>query len=264
MNPNLINKINYTLKSGLGTLAIVSKIVDVKAPTFIFLHDSLGCITLWRDFPERLAQATNCNYLIYDRLGYGASSINTNFSKRGNDYLDKEADRLIELIQALAIHQPILFGHSDGGSIALIAAAKAPSLIHGVISQAGHIFVEEITLTGIRAAKERYLTTNFRERLFKYHDSKVDGIFWAWIDIWLSEGFRTWNILPLLPNIIAPTLIIQGEKDEYGTLKQVEEVVNRVSGFSQSLMIPDTGHAPHKEFSDLIIKKIRDFINENC
>jgi len=261
---NLIKKTTYTLKSGLGTLAIASKIVDANAPTFIFLHDSLGCITLWRDFPERVAKATNCNYLIYDRLGYGASSPNTNFSNRGTDYLDKGADSLIELIRALSIYQPILFGHSDGGSIALIAAAKAPTLIHGVISQAGHIFVEEITLAGIRAAKERYQTTDFRERLFKYHDSKVDGVFWAWIDIWLSEAFRNWNILPLIPKITTPVLIIQGEQDEYGTLKQVEEVVNNVSGYSQFLIIPDTGHAPHKEFPELIIEKIKDFINENC
>ena len=253
----------YTLKTGKGILAVEYKLINLDAPTIIFLHDSLGCITLWRDFPERLSNALQCNYFIYDRWGYGNASLNESLRQRDNDYLAKEADILIELIQAFLIKQPILFGHSDGGSIALIAAAKSPSLIAGLISQAGHIFVEAITLKGIKATVKRYLTTDFRDKLIKYHGSKVDDVFYGWTDIWLSDDFKDWDIRSLLSKITSPLLLIQGEKDEYGTLKQVNIPLKLVSGHSKSLIIPNVGHAPHKENPDLVIKEINKFVNRN-
>lgn len=256
-------KTTYTLKKGKGILAVEYKLINLDAPTIIFLHDSLGCITLWRDFPERLSDALQCNYFIYDRWGYGNSSRNKSIRQRDNDYLTKEADILIELILAFSIKQPILFGHSDGGSIALIAAAKSPSLIAGLISQAGHIFVENITLKGIKAAVKRYLTTDFRAKLMKYHGSKVDDVFFGWTGIWLSDDFRKWDISPLLSKITSPLLLIQGKNDEYGTLKQVNIPLKLVSGYSNSLIIPNVGHAPHKEKSDLVIKEISKFVITN-
>jgi pimeloyl-ACP methyl ester carboxylesterase len=155
----------YSIKN--GQLAIVYEVASQNAPTLLFLHDSFGCIRTWRDFPSLLAQQTNCNYLIYDRLGYGASSPDPTALDRKNDYLEKEADILNRMITELGIANPILFGHSDGGSIALIAASKENSLIKGILVEAAHIFVEEITLAGIRQAKEDYQNGSLRRKLTK-------------------------------------------------------------------------------------------------
>ncbi len=146
---------------------------NAAARVLVFLHDSLGCIELWRDFPAKLADATKCNMLIYDRLGYGKSEpMHTHV--RPVNYLEHEADSLNDLLVQLNINNALLFGHSDGGSIALIAAVKYPERIKAIICEAAHIFVEEVTLAGIRAAMEDYKTTNLAERLAKYHGNKVD------------------------------------------------------------------------------------------
>src|SRR5262249_27231343 len=151
---------------------------DPATPTIIFLHDSLGCIKLWRDFPKRLCKLTGCNGLIYDRQGYGESSPVS--AARNKDYLEKEADILSALIKRLALDRVILFGHSDGGSISLIAAAKHPEHIAAVITEGAHVFVESITLDGIRAAKGQYATTDLRQRLERYHGDKTDTVFSIW------------------------------------------------------------------------------------
>lgn len=236
-------------------------IKDNEFPTLIFLHDSLGCIKLWKDFSEKLTKQVNCNFLIYDRQGYGESSPFTE-KKRGNDYLEKEAEVLFELLQGLTIQKPIIFGHSDGGSIALLAAAKYPELIQAIITEGAHVFVEDITLKGIREAVESYKQTNLVEKLKKYHGEKVDAVFKAWTETWLKESFRDWNIEHFLSKITCPALIIQGDKDEYGTLKQVDTIISQISGTAEKLIISEVGHTPHRESEAIILEKIVDFLND--
>lgn len=246
--------------SSFEGMHIVQEKTFPRRPTLVFLHDSLGCVALWRDFPQKLARATQCNLLIYDRLGYGKSEAMPTHIRSAN-YLELEADVLSDLLIAQNIDDAILFGHSDGGSIALLAASKYPDRTKAVIAEAAHIFVEAITLTGINEAKEAFLHTNLRDRLTKYHGDKVDTLFKAWTEIWTSPDFRNWNIEPFLPGIHCPLLFIQGATDEFGTLAQVTQTVKQVSGTARSHVIPDTGHTPHKEAPDKTLQVCREFIS---
>lgn len=186
-------------------------------PTIVFLHDSLGCVQLWREFPQKLAEATQYNLLVYDRLGYGKSEPMPTY-KRPINYMELEADILNDLLNTLKIDNVILFGHSDGGTIALLTASKYSEKVKAVICEAGHIFVEDVTLKGIYDAMEAYKTTNLPERLVKYHGDKVETLFKAWTETWTRSDYRDWNIAHFLPKISCPLLFIQGEADEYGTL----------------------------------------------
>ncbi len=228
-------------------------------PTIIFLHDSLGCSQLWRDFPSKLAEAANCNFFLYDRIGYGKSEAMETYIRPTN-YLELEADFLDKLISELNLENIILFGHSDGASIALLTAAKYPDRIKGLIVEAAHIFVEDITLKGIRDFKEIYQTTNISERLAKYHGEKVELIVNAWTETWLREDYRNWNIEKFLPKITAPLLFIQGEKDEYGTIEQVMKTIKQVSGKAEKFVLPNAGHTPHKENQEAVLVQSSEFI----
>lgn len=233
--------------------------INTQKETIVFLHDSLGCMTLWRDFPKHLGEKTNCNVLMYDRYGYGKSG---NFIKdsRDNFYMEDEADVLKEILTELKIEKPILFGHSDGGSIALIFAGKYPELPKAIITVGAHIFVEEETLQGIREAEEAYKTTNLKEKLEKYHGDKTEALFMAWTKTWQTPEFRTWNIEHFLPKIICPSLIIQGEDDEFGTLLQVEKTVEQISGKAEAFVIPNAKHTPYKEVPAVVLEKCSAFI----
>lgn len=228
-------------------------------PTLVFLHDSLGCTRLWRDFPEALGHATHCNVLVYDRQGYGESPPFAP-GDRQPDYLEKEANVLHHLLEQAGIASAILFGHSDGGSIALIAAAKYPAVIKAIITEGAHIFVEQLTLDGIRNAAADYRTTDLGERLQKYHGEKTDALFSAWAKTWFTEVFRHWNIEHFLPAITCPVLVIQGESDEFGTLRQVEGIVSQVGGKAEKLVVPGTGHTPHKDARAIVLQKATEFI----
>ncbi|GAA4152863.1 alpha/beta hydrolase [Chryseobacterium ginsenosidimutans] len=228
-------------------------------PTIVFLHDSLGCTQLWRDFPAKLAEATGCNILVYDRLGYGKSFPMPAY-ERDSNYMEYEADLLNDLLNELNIKKTILFGHSDGGTIALIAASKYPEKIKAIICEAGHIFVEDVTVKGVKDAMKAYQTTDLPKRLQKYHGDKVEMIVKAWTEIWLSDRFRSWNIEYLLKNIRSPLLFIQGEADDYGTLDQVEKTVSQVSGSAERFIIPNVGHTPHKEIPEIVLNKASEFI----
>ncbi|QBA22696.1 alpha/beta hydrolase [Chryseobacterium indologenes] len=229
-------------------------------PTIVFLHDSLGSVQLWRDFPAKLAEITQCNTLAYDRLGYGKSFPMPTHVRPVN-YMELEADLLSNVLAEMNIDNVVLFGHSDGGTIAVITAAKYPERIKAVICEAGHIFVEEVTLKGVYDAWEAYKTTNLPERLQKYHGDKVEMLFRAWTETWTRDDYRTWNIEYLLKDITAPLLFIQGEADEYGTLDQVEKTVTQVSGRSEKYIIPGIGHTPHKEVPQLVLEKAAGFIS---
>lgn len=230
-------------------------------PTIIFLHDSLGCIELWRDFPQKLGEMAQCNVLIYDRQGYG-KSCPFSYSKRENDYMEWEADILNDLLAFWNIDKAILFGHSDGGSIALLTAAKYPEKILGIITEGAHIFVEEVTLNGIREAIDLYKTTDLKSKLQKYHFDNTEEMFWAWAGTWTSEVFKVWNMEHFLPSIQCPSLIIQGQDDEYGTLDQVEGITKQVSGPTSKFVMPDVKHTPHKEAPELVLGKAFEFISQ--
>lgn len=251
----------FDLNTSVGELYVVTYGNKAERPTIVFLHDSLGSVELWRDFPKHLGAVTHCNVLVYDRQGYGKSGPFA-AGDRQNNYLEQEADILHQLLEHSGIKRAILFGHSDGGSIALIAAAKYPSSIMGVITEGAHIFVEDITLQGIQEAVNAYYTTDLKERLQKYHGDKTEAVFRAWTETWLREEFRSWNIEGFLPHIKCPVLVIQGEEDEYGSLGQVDGIVNQVSGKAGKLVIPGVGHTPHKEAKEEVLQQTAAFFNQ--
>ncbi len=237
------------------------KLLSREKTTIIFLHDSLGCIDLWKDFPERLESHTACNVLAYDRQGYGKSDP---FSvlKRDQNYLKQEAEFLSKILAQLQLEKVILFGHSDGGSIALLTAALFPDRIKGIITEGAHVFVEKETINGIKEAVKAYKNTSLKERLYRYHGDKTDNVFGMWTETWLSKEYQSWNIEKYLPKIKCPSLIIQGENDEYGTIDQVNTIINKTKGNSFSLLIPEIGHTPHRENPEVVLKETANFINK--
>lgn len=230
-------------------------------PTIVFLHDSVGNIELWRDFPSRLGVAAKCNVMNYERQGFGQSDPLPG-PQRSKDYLEKEADTLGNLLAQRKIANAVLFGHSDGASIALIAASKYAAAVKGVISEAAHVFVEQITVNGVQKAVDDYRDAGLKRRLEKYHGERTETLFRAWTEIWLSETYRDWNVEYLLPGIQCPVLLIQGDKDEYGTLKQVESIAARISGAAHKAIMPGVGHTPHKQAPEEVLRLAAQFIQQ--
>jgi len=228
-------------------------------PNLIFLHEGLGCIELWRDFPEILCLSTGCSGFVYDRIGYGESEP---FEDAWSlDYLEKEALRYLPaLLKTCDITDAILIGHSDGGTIALIAAAIYNHLARGIITEAAHIFVEDITLSGIRNAVKDFESTSLKEKLARYHKENTEMIFYRWANRWLSTEFYNWNIEEYLPKITCPVLAFQGEDDEYGTSAQIEGIANLVSGPVFPVSIPDCGHVPHFQAKRKVVDEMTRFI----
>jgi pimeloyl-ACP methyl ester carboxylesterase len=227
--------------------------------TLVFLHEGLGCIALWRDFPEVLCASTGCRGLVYERKGYGNSDLLS--VPWPEDYLTEESTRdLPTLLEKCGIDDAVLIGHSDGGTIALITSATHGQNIRGVITEAAHIFVEDITLAGIRKTVEAFETTRLKEKLARFHKANTETIFYRWADRWLSDEFRSWNINAYLPQITCPVLVIQGEDDEYGTSAQVEGIANRVSGPVEIKLIPDCGHTPHFQARETVLAEMTRFI----
>lgn len=228
-------------------------------PTLVFLHEGLGSIEMWHGFPKAILKKTGCNGLLYDRWGHGKSDpIDIQRTIR---YVHDEAlDSLPEVLKSSGVEDSILIGHSDGGSIALIFAAEHPEWVRGLITEAAHVFVEEITLEGIKAALEVYSNTDLKEKLERYHGDNTESIFRAWYETWLQPEFKSWNIEDCLPKITCPVLVIQGEDDQYGTAAQVEAITNQVSGKSKPLLIPDCAHIPHKEATDRVAEEMTEFI----
>jgi pimeloyl-ACP methyl ester carboxylesterase len=220
------------------------------APDLVLLHEGLGSAALWRDFPARLAEATGTRVLAWSRFGYGRSS--SIVLPRRPDYLHVEArEWLPRVLDALEVQDCVLFGHSDGASIALIHAADRPSRVRGLVLLAPHVKVEEITLAGIAAARDAYVNRDLRARLAKWHDD-VDGAFLGWNDLWLDASFRDWNIEALVRDVDVPIVAIQGRDDEYGTVEQVESI-RRHHPRTKVLVLDGCGHAPQRDRPDEVI-----------
>lgn len=230
-------------------------------PSLVFLHEGLGCIELWRDFPETLCLATGCSGFVYDRKGYGKSEpFEDTWSP---DYLEMEAfTYLPALLKACGITDTVLIGHSDGGTIALLTASIDDNIIRGIITEAAHIFVEKITLIGIHKAVKNFETTSLKEKLTRYHKENTETIFYRWANRWLSAEFKDWNIEEHLKKITCPVLALRGEDDEYGTSAQIEGIANLVSGPVNAELIPECGHVPHFQAKREVLEKMTRFILE--
>ena len=230
------------------------------APTLIFLHEGLGCVDMWRDFPERLSQSTGCPALIYSRQGYGRSDSCP--LPRSLNYMHDEALEILpQVITAENIKDYILIGHSDGGSIAVIhAGGEHRKKLRAIITMAPHVFCEEISVQSIRQARQDFLTGKLRLNLQKHHHDNTDCAFWGWNDIWLNPDFIHWNIEAYLPNITVPQLILQGNDDHYGTVAQVHAMTQKSAGPVTVHMLPNCGHAPYREQTPQSIRLIEDFL----
>lgn len=230
-----------------------------EAPTLVFLHEGLGSAGQWRDFPQQLAAATGCSALVYSRAGYGQSDPVS--LPRPTRYLHHEGLVVLpELLAALGVQRHLLIGHSDGGSIALINAGGAAQRgLLGVITEAAHVFNEDIIPPAIRETVTLYETGDLRGKLARHHRD-VDVAFRGWSDTWLSAEFLNWNIEEYLPHIQVPVLAIQGQDDRYGTVRQVETIVAQVSGPAEALLLPHCGHTPHREATEATFSAMQGFI----
>jgi pimeloyl-ACP methyl ester carboxylesterase len=226
----------------------------------VFLHEGLGSIGQWRDFPEKISTTTGCPTLVYDRWGHGGSDPLT--QPRRPDYLHDEAViTLPEVLKRCDIRKPIVIGHSDGASIAIIYAGTYPQKVAGIITEAAHVFVEDVTVEGIKHAVEVYESTDLKKRLTKFHGNNTELMFRGWANIWLSQEFRNWSIEEYLPHITCPFLAIQGKDDEYGTSAQVESIVSKVIGPVKGLMLDRCGHIPHIQATERVFLKMAAFIS---
>jgi len=226
-------------------------------PTLVFLHEGLGSVSLWRDFPDRVAHATGCGAVVYSRYGYGRSDVLQ--GDRKVDYMHREArDALPELLDKLGISDPLLVGHSDGASIAIIYAGTHPGM-KGLVLEAPHVFVEEISVTSIAEAKTAFETTEMPGKLARHHADPA-RTFYGWNDIWLHPDFLAWNIEEYLPLIVCPMLLIQGQDDEYGTLRQLEAVERQVRGRVERVTLDACGHSPHRDQPDAALDAMVRFI----
>lgn len=221
-------------------------------PVIILLHEALGCLAMWKDFPAQLASQTGHSVLAYERRGYGSSSPIT--LPRPDDYLVEEGEVwLPRLLDALSLNRVILFGHSDGGSIALVGAASRPEQVVAVITEAAHIYIDHLTRTGIEAARERYECTDLKARLSRYHGERTDLIFRAWHETWLREKRWPLDLRPWLGRIRCPALIMQGKQDQYGVPEQVLDICQGIGPHALPLFLDDCAHVPHFEAGTAVL-----------
>jgi len=229
------------------------------ARTIVFLHEGLGSVSLWRDFPDRLLEGTGLGGMVYSRAGYGASSPRP--GPWPVEFMHHEAMTVLPaMLAACGIRDPIFFGHSDGGSIALLFAAAFPGAVHGQVLEAAHVFVEDVCVARIGQLAERSAGSAVRRGLARRHGANAGPLFAAWTQVWLCPEFRRWNITAALPAVRCPTLVLQGEDDEYGTALQVETIAAAISGPVETALLAGCGHAPHVERPESVLELVRPFL----
>jgi pimeloyl-ACP methyl ester carboxylesterase len=232
---------------------------ESRAP-IVFLHEGLGSVAMWRDWPAQVCSATGRGGIVYSRRGYGESDAVPDVRGKGRlrpDYMHREAlEVLPRLLEQLGIERPVLLGHSDGGSIALLHAAQFP--VAACVVMAPHVIVEDVSIRSIEEARNAFEAGGLRERLARYH-SDVDGAFWQWNDIWLDPAFRAFDIRPECRHITAPVLAIQGEDDPYGTLRQIDEIAPTLGAFEQRVL-PKCGHSPQRDRPEETRRLVAEFL----
>ena len=232
---------------------------DPGRETAVFLHDGLGCAGAWKAVPERIGAAAGVNAVVYDRWGYGQSEPRELFPF---GFMEAEVPVLRELLDALGLASAHLIGHSDGGSIAMLLAARWPERVSSLVTEAAHTFVERETQDGIRALIEAQRAGRTPGWLSRLHGERSEALLLAWAGGWLSEAHAQWCIEDWLGYIDAPTFVIQGERDEFGTIKQVHAIVNRVVG-ADAWIVPGCGHTPHTHAEDEFVARVSEFLSRN-
>ena len=237
------------------------------APLIVFLHEGLGSLRLWKDFPNRLCAATRCRGLVYSRPGYGRSTPYPANKFWGIDFMHRQAYEVLPaLLTKLGIDgsrdRIYLFGHSDGASIAMLYASRYADIVNGLIAVAPHIMVEEVTVKSIKRLKQTYGSSDMNIKFAAYHID-ADATFNGWSQVWLDQAFRSWSIESELHNIQSPLLIVQGTTDEYGTSNQVSRIIQKLPK-SEYTEIPGCGHAPHRTHPDVLLKCSTQFIQRNA
>ena len=232
----------------------------IDGPTLVLLHEGLGCVELWQDFPFRLGDRVGLPVFAYSRAGYGRSDAAA--LSRPKRYMHDEALRTLPLVLAAAgIERSVLVGHSDGGSIAIVACSgEAQHHVEALVLMAAHVFIEDISLQGIRAAGDAFRDGSLRTRLGKYHGTGVDETFLGWHDAWLTPEFSNWNIEQYLPAVTVPALVLQGEQDEYGTPAQVEAIATGVRGPVRCCVLANCGHSPQRDVTSALLEEISNFL----
>lgn len=239
-------------------LAWISGATD--RPLIVFLHEALGSISLWKEFPHRLCQALQSPGLVYSRSGHGSSHPRVPAAYE-LDYLEREAEQALPaLLDSLGVAKGyVLFGHSDGASIALLHAAAFPDRVRGVVALAPHIFVEDVTVAGVHAAGNAWRNSPLPTRLARHH-ADAGAAFQRWQERWTDPAFRDWNIEQKLDRIRCPVLAVQGENDEYATMAQIDGIASRVARCAL-LKLPSCGHSPHRDCPDAVISATRRFVD---
>ena len=231
------------------------------SPVILFLHEGLGGIDQWKDFPSVLCAEAQCMGIVYERHGHGSSQRAAR--RRDLDIFREEALQVVPVLLAEHADMPVvLFGHSDGASIALHFAAAFPARPVCVIALAPHVFVEDRTLDGVRTVAERFRSGDLRQRLSRYHQENTDTMFFAYRDMWLDPANAAWNMFGELPAITCPLLVLQGEDDEYGSERQIREISNRSGGPVETVLIPGCGHAPQFQQRDRVMRESLSFLSK--
>ncbi|MEZ5670345.1 MAG: alpha/beta fold hydrolase [Alphaproteobacteria bacterium] len=228
-------------------------------PVVVFLHEALGCAGGWHGLPTALCARAGLRGLAYDRLGHGRSPARHGPQRPG--YLRHEAETVLPAVLAAAgIARPVLYGHSDGATIALMFAAAFPDRVAAVVAEAPHVFVEDETRAGIRAAMAAFAAPRLRARLARHHGDKTDALLAGWSGTWLSREFADWSIVDAMARIGAPVLLVQGADDQYGTRRQLEAIARRVRGPVVTALLSGVGHAPHRETQALVVDLAAGFL----
>jgi pimeloyl-ACP methyl ester carboxylesterase len=226
----------------------------------VLLHEGLGSVALWRGFPDALHEATGRRTVVWSRHGYGASAVVT--EPRGVDYMHHEADVVLpELLATLEVPRPVLVGHSDGASIALLHAGRHDADLAGVAAFAPHVIVEDESIAGIEAARDAYLTTELPAKVARHH-ADGDATFWGWNRIWLDPAFRSWDTTDRLPDVRCPVLVVQGEDDEYGTVRQLDLIEAGVPTTVDRVLLPDCRHSPHLDQPEATLAAVVTFLRD--